>query len=200
MRTEVKTVHENAKQAMDKGMIEWMKEKEKSKHIIWRHNGYSLMRCYIMLSGRQAPTFWKNLLPPSGDRNELTKEKTEWNKRKGDLQDWSYPSFLHIIFFPTPFFLCFCSLSLWQTFQGNDSKWLAHSPIFPNHPFCLLRTNFPLVPMQKCRTQQEDDFLHLWLTYKEETSEMLHLEHSFVWYWNSDTLESRSEYLENSKM
>ena len=37
--------------------------------------------------------------------------------------------------------------------------------------------------MQKSSTQQED-FLHFWLTYKEETSEMLHLECSFVSYWN----------------
>ena len=31
------------------------------------------------------------------------------------------------------------------------------------------------------------------LKFKEETSEMLHLDHSIVWCWNLDTSESRSE-------
>jgi hypothetical protein len=29
--------------------------------------------------------------------------------------------------------------------------------------------------------------------FKEENSKVLHLEHSFVWYWNLDTLEIKSE-------
>jgi hypothetical protein len=31
------------------------------------------------------------------------------------------------------------------------------------------------------------------LKFKEETGEMLHLEHSFVWCWSLDTSEDRSE-------
>ena len=33
------------------------------------------------------------------------------------------------------------------------------------------------------------------LEFKGETSEVLHLAHSFVWYWNLDTWESGSEYI-----
>ena len=32
-----------------------------------------------------------------------------------------------------------------------------------------------------------------WLKFKEETSKMLHLQHSFVWCWNLDISERRSE-------
>ena len=33
----------------------------------------------------------------------------------------------------------------------------------------------------------------IWLKFKEEASEVLHLEQSFVWCWNLDTSESKSE-------
>jgi hypothetical protein len=33
----------------------------------------------------------------------------------------------------------------------------------------------------------------IWLKFKEETSEVLHLEHGIIWCWNVDGLESRSE-------
>jgi hypothetical protein len=43
--------------------------------------------------------------------------------------------------------------------------------------------------------QQEEDSFHqqIGLKFKEETSKVLHLEHCFVWCWNVDTSESRSE-------
>jgi hypothetical protein len=41
----------------------------------------------------------------------------------------------------------------------------------------------------------EEDSFHQQtsLKFEEETSKVLHLEHSFVWCWNVDTSESRSE-------
>jgi hypothetical protein len=52
----------------------------------------------------------------------------------------------------------------------------------------------PGLPWQE-HIQQEDDCYdqHSGLKLKEETSEMLHLKYSFVWRWNLDTSESRSE-------
>ena len=48
-------------------------------------------------------------------------------------------------------------------------------------------------PWQK-QIQQEGSFHQLiGLTFKEETSKVLHLEHSFVWRRNLDNLESRPE-------
>jgi hypothetical protein len=40
-----------------------------------------------------------------------------------------------------------------------------------------------MIAMAKSSIQQEEDALHqqIGLTFKEETSEMLHLEHSLVW-------------------
>ena len=53
----------------------------------------------------------------------------------------------------------------------------------------------PGLPKQS-RIQQEEDPLHqqIWHKYKEQIGEMLHLEHSIVWYL--DMWESRSEILE----
>jgi len=84
---------------MDKGMNEWMKEKEKSKHIIWRQNGYGLLRCYIMLSSRQTPTFWRNPLPPHCNRTELTEKKTACNKGRETYRPGATLPFF-IFFFP----------------------------------------------------------------------------------------------------
>jgi len=39
-------------------------------------------------------------------------------------------------------------------------------------------------------------YLQMGLNRKEETSEMLHLKHSCVWFWNLDTLQRRLECLE----
>ena len=41
---------------------------------------------------------------------------------------------------------------------------------------------------------------HIGLKFKEETSEMLHLEHSCVWCWNSDTWKVDQKYLESIEM
>jgi hypothetical protein len=43
--------------------------------------------------------------------------------------------------------------------------------------------------------QQEEDAFHqqIRLKFKDEPSEMLYFEHSFVWCWNLDTSKSRSE-------
>ena len=47
---------------------------------------------------------------------------------------------------------------------------------------------------QKQHQQEEGSFhQHNELQFQEETSKVLHLEHSFVWCWNLDTLESESE-------
>jgi hypothetical protein len=43
------------------------------------------------------------------------------------------------------------------------------------------------------RNRDKYEMLPLGLKFKEETSKVLHLEHSFVWCWNLDTSESRSE-------
>ena len=41
---------------------------------------------------------------------------------------------------------------------------------------------------------KEDPFdQKIGLAFKEETTELLHLEHSILWCWNLDTSESRSE-------
>jgi hypothetical protein len=47
----------------------------------------------------------------------------------------------------------------------------------------------------KSSIQQEEDSFHqqTGLKFKEETSKVLHLEHSFLWCSNMDTSESRSE-------
>jgi hypothetical protein len=47
----------------------------------------------------------------------------------------------------------------------------------------------------KSSIQQEDDSLHQQIRFraKEEISEVLHLEHSFVWCGNLDSSETRSE-------
>jgi hypothetical protein len=52
----------------------------------------------------------------------------------------------------------------------------------------------PGLPWQN-RIQQEEESLHQQIRHraKEETSEVLHLEHSFVWCGNSDSSETRSE-------
>jgi hypothetical protein len=45
---------------------------------------------------------------------------------------------------------------------------------------------------------KEDSLCHqTGLKFKEETNKMLHLEHSFVWCWNLNTSESRSEIRRN---
>ena len=51
----------------------------------------------------------------------------------------------------------------------------------------------------KSRIRQEEDSFHqeTGLQFKEETSKVAHLEHSFVWCWNVDTSESRSGIPEN---
>jgi hypothetical protein len=47
-----------------------------------------------------------------------------------------------------------------------------------------------------CEIQQEDSFhQQIAFTFKEETSEVLHLEHRFVWCQNLNVSESRSEIL-----
>jgi len=54
-----------------------------------------------------------------------------------------------------------------------------------------------LNPGMSCqmRFQQEGDSFHQQteLKFREETSKVLHLEYSFVWCWNLDPSESRSE-------
>ena len=49
--------------------------------------------------------------------------------------------------------------------------------------------------MSKGRIRQKEDSFHqqTGLKFKEEASKLLHLERSFVWCWNLDTSESRSE-------
>jgi hypothetical protein len=50
------------------------------------------------------------------------------------------------------------------------------------------------LPLQSSARQEEDSFhQELGLTFKEETSQVLLLEHDFVWCWNLDNSESRSE-------
>jgi hypothetical protein len=51
-----------------------------------------------------------------------------------------------------------------------------------------------VLPWQKQRSLGRELFaLANLVKFEEETSEMLHLEHSVLWCWNLDTLESRSE-------
>jgi hypothetical protein len=42
-------------------------------------------------------------------------------------------------------------------------------------------------------TIQEEEDQQTGLKCKKETSEVLHLEHSFIWCWNMDSSQSRSE-------
>ena len=53
--------------------------------------------------------------------------------------------------------------------------------------------------VQGCRgknnIQQEDYFTSRLVKFEEETSKLLHFEHIFVWSWNLDTSENRSEVL-----
>jgi hypothetical protein len=50
------------------------------------------------------------------------------------------------------------------------------------------------LPWQKQHTRGRKFFQQqIGLTFKEETSEVLHLEHSIVWSWKLHTLESGSE-------
>jgi hypothetical protein len=50
----------------------------------------------------------------------------------------------------------------------------------------------PGLPWQSS-IQQEDYFYLIVLKFKKETSKVLHLGYSFVWCWNLDTSERRSE-------
>jgi len=52
----------------------------------------------------------------------------------------------------------------------------------------------PGLPWQKQHSTRKRLFSQqIGLKFKEETSKMLHLEYSFVWCWNFNTMESRSE-------
>ena len=46
---------------------------------------------------------------------------------------------------------------------------------------------------QHSKVRRNSFLQQIWLKFKEETSKLLHLERSFVWCWNLDTSESRSE-------
>jgi len=51
----------------------------------------------------------------------------------------------------------------------------------------------PGLPWKSSIQQEEVSFQQqMWLKFKEETSELLQLEHSFERLWNLDTSESRS--------
>jgi len=112
-----------------------------------------------MLSSRQTQTFWRNPLPPCCNRTELTEEKTAYNKGKGDLQAWSYPSFLHIIFSPFPYS---CASALYpyekQTFQGNDSNdLLTASFLSSTLSDCYVQIT-PLFPCKKAGLNKKKTF------------------------------------------
>ena len=49
------------------------------------------------------------------------------------------------------------------------------------------------LPLQSSTRQEHSFHQELGLTFKEETSQVLHLEHDFVWCRNLDNSESRSE-------
>ena len=49
------------------------------------------------------------------------------------------------------------------------------------------------IAMAKAAFNKRTFHQQIGLKYKEETSKVLHLEHSTVWCWNLDTLESRWE-------
>ena len=49
------------------------------------------------------------------------------------------------------------------------------------------------LPLQSSIQQEESFHQELGLTFKEETSHVLHVEHGFVWCWNLDNSESISE-------
>ena len=52
----------------------------------------------------------------------------------------------------------------------------------------------PESPLQKQYWKEEDSFYQkTGLKFKEETSEVLHLEHTIIWCWNLDTSENRSQ-------
>jgi len=57
--------------------------------------------------------------------------------------------------------------------------------------YVTLKPRFPW----KSSIQLEEGSFHqqIGLKFKEENTEVLHLEHSFVWSWNLDTSKSRSE-------
>jgi hypothetical protein len=50
--------------------------------------------------------------------------------------------------------------------------------------------------MAKAAFNKKNVHLQIWLKFKEETTKVIYLEHSFVWCWNLDTSASRSEKLE----
>jgi hypothetical protein len=50
-----------------------------------------------------------------------------------------------------------------------------------------------IIAMAKAAFNKKTFYQQTGLKFKEETSEMLHLEHSFVWCWNVDTSENGSE-------
>ena len=55
----------------------------------------------------------------------------------------------------------------------------------------------PGLPWQSSFQQVDSFHQQTGLKFKEETNNVLHLQYSFVWYWNLDTLESRSEICRN---
>jgi hypothetical protein len=68
-------------------------------NTICRQNGYGLLRCYIMLSRRQTPSFWRNPLPPYGKRTELTEEKQRVIRERQTYRTGATLPFF-ILFFP----------------------------------------------------------------------------------------------------
>ena len=67
-----------------------------------------------------------------------------------------------------------------------------------NNARCTVEIKFGIA-MAKTALNKTDSFhQHIRLKLKEETSKMLHLEHSFVWCWNLETSEHRSDRYEIS--
>jgi hypothetical protein len=57
----------------------------------------------------------------------------------------------------------------------------------------LVTLNVGLLWLKLHSTRERFFYWHFGLGIEEETSEVLHLEHSFMWCWNWDVWGSRSE-------
>jgi hypothetical protein len=84
-------------------------------------------------------------------------------------------------------------------FQPSDFMYLTsvelylYSPSGPSWPGLGWTLTLPFINVLLC-PQEEDSFRQqTGLKFKEETSKVLHLKHSFVWCWNVDTSENGSE-------
>ena len=84
----------------------------------------------------------------------------------------------------------------WNQTHISSALTLDLSRVKKLEPYCKMKLwNWIQDHHVKSIIQQEEESFHqkITLKFKEDSSKVLHLGHSFAWCWNSDTSKSRSE-------